>query len=130
MSLSWYGADFVNMVDAELARRFAKAGVFFTSKLRGFLNRSQPYHRTPSGGTVGLDPSLPGEYPKKLTGQLQRSITWTVTKKPLVLTVGSNLKGHPKYLQLGTTLMKPRPWLTLGFDGTKDQMGRIIAGGK
>jgi hypothetical protein len=130
VSITWHGADFLNMVDAELTKRFTKAGVFFTSKMRGFLNRSQPYHRTPSGGTVGLDPSSPGEFPKKLTGQLQRSITWTVTQKPLTLTVGSNLAGYPKYLQLGTTLMSPRPWLTLGFDKTQDEIGRIIAGGQ
>lgn len=128
--ITWHGADFLNMVDAELKRNFTKAGVYFVSKLRGSLNRSQPYHRTPDGGTVGLDPSLPGEYPKKLTGQLQRSITWTVGTKPLSLTVGSNMKGYPKYLQLGTTLMKPRPWLSLGFEKTKDEIGRIIVGGK
>ncbi|AWM39784.1 hypothetical protein GobsT_18540 [Gemmata obscuriglobus] len=130
MSVNWYGLDFLRLTESELARNMAKAGGYFASKLRGYLNDSQSYKRTPSGGYVGLDPSVPGGFPKKLSGQLQRSITWELDRQKFVLTVGTNLKGYPKFLQLGTTVMKPRPWLSLGFDKTKDAIARIIVTGK
>lgn len=128
--IEWHGGDFLKLTESEVARNMTKAGVYFTSKLRGFLNVGQNYRRTPSGGHVGLDPSVPGGFPKKLSGQLMRSITWKLDRQEMVLTVGTNLKGYPKYLQLGTSLMKPRPWLSLGFERTKDDIGRIIVTGK
>ena len=130
MSIEWHGADFLHLTESELAKNMTKAGIYFTSKVRGYLNVSQPYKRTSGGGHIGLDPSLPGEFPKKLSGQLMRSITWKLDRQKMELTVGTNLKGYPSFLQLGTSIMKPRPWLTKSFDLEKDAIGRIIVTGK
>lgn len=126
--IRWLGGEFLRVTRAELVKRFAKAGVYFTSKERGYLNVGQPYRRNEQGGHVGLDPSKPGQFPHKLSGQLQRSVTWKLDAAKLVLTVGSNLEGYPKWLQTGTRFMKPRPWLSLGFEKEKDRIGRIIVG--
>jgi hypothetical protein len=64
------------------------------------------------------------------TGQLQKSITWELDKRKLVLTVGSNLRGYPSYLQKGTGRMKPRPWLTLSWAKDQDRIGKLLTGGR
>lgn len=118
---------FLGDVQKELVKRLTKAGVFYVSQLRGSLNTSQEY--TKYGSRLkGHGPSLPGQYPHKLSGQLMRSITWNVDKKNMVLTVGSNLDGYPSFLETGTQWMAPRPWLSLSFAAEKDQLGKIIAG--
>lgn len=128
--INWHGQDFLRLTESELAKNMTLAGMYFTSKVRGFLNVSQSYKRTPDGGYIGLAPSLPGEFPKKLSGQLMRSITWKLDRQEMVLTVGTNLKGYPKFLETGTSFMKPRPWLSLAFGKEKDNIGRICATGK
>ena len=45
------------------------------------LNRGQPTRTTPSGRLIGLDPSKPGEPPKKVTTRLQGSIEWEVVRE-------------------------------------------------
>lgn len=122
-------ADFLKVTEDELARRMTKAGLYFVSKLRGYLNIGQPYRRTKKGNHIGLAPSWPGEFPRKLSGQLQRSMTWTYDRRTQTLTVGSNLKGYPGFLELGTKWMKPRPWLTLGFNKERGTMTKMIVEG-
>lgn len=119
--------QFIGELDRDLVKRFTKAGLYYTSKLRGLLNTGQPY-RKDGLKLVGLSPSVPGGYPKKLSGQLQRSITWTLDKKRFVLTVGSNLKGYPSFLEMGTKLMKPRPWLSKSFDQERATITKILTG--
>jgi hypothetical protein len=128
--IAFTGAEFLRMTEKELVRNFTKAGVYFVSKVRGYLNTDQPYTRSPGGKHRGLDPSRPGGYPKKLSGQLQRSVTWKVDAGKKVLTVGSNLEGYPSFLITGTRFMAPRPWLPLAWDAEKDNVGRIILGKK
>ncbi len=118
---------FFTDVEKELHKRLTKIGVYFTSQERGFLNVSQPYKRS-GNNYKGLDPSSPGDFPKKLSGQLQKSMTWELNKKELSVTCGSNLKPYPAYLESSTKWMQARPWLTLGFEKTKDQLGKIAVG--
>lgn len=107
-----------------------KAGVYFTSKLRGYVNTAQPYTRSKNGQRYyGENPSSPGNLPHKLSGQLLKSMTWNLDKGRMVLAVGSNLKGHPSFLETGTRRMEPRPWLTLGWNKESGKVGRIIIGG-
>ncbi len=126
--IRWNIDAFLKLTQDQLAKNFQKAGVYFVSKEREFLNRDQQYKRYASGKHKGLNPSKPGEFPKKLTGQLQRSITWSFDRPKMTLIVGSNLKPYPSLLQTGTRFMAARPWLSLGFDKVRDRMGRIIIG--
>ena len=125
--LRWTASDLITLTAKELHKRLVKVGVYFASKERQYLNVSQPYKRSASGKRLrGLDPSQPGEFPRKLSGQLQRSITWRVEKDSVI--VGSNLRGYPSYLETSTRFMAARPWLSLGFDREKDNMARILVG--
>ena len=126
--IRWNLTNFLKLTQDELAKNFVKAGVYFVSQQRQFLNRDQPYRRAPSGRHTGFDPSLPGEFPRKLTGQLMRSVTWSFDKSKMALTVGSNLKPYPAILQSGSSFMEPRPWLSLGFAQVRERVGQIIVG--
>ena len=117
--------DFTKKTAAELAKGMAKAGIYLTSQYRKYLNVAQPYTRA-GKKLIGHDPSAPGQFPKKLSGQLQKSITWAVDKQRLTLTVGSTLAGYPKYLETGTMLMAKRPWLSLGWAAAGEKATKMI----
>ncbi len=95
----------------EIIDRLNKLGFTVVSELRKNLNRDQPYIR--SGARFrGRWPSKPGEYPKKLSGALLKSIAFGVDERELSVTVGTNQR-HGRYLQFGTRNMRPRPFLSL-----------------
>lgn len=104
-----------------------RAGMLYVTEARKALNQAQPYRRYRGGKWFrGLNPSLPGQMPKKLRGELQRSIAYEVKSEGgnPVLYLGTNLRGHPAWLQLGTRRMAPRPWLTLVW---QDIRQRVLA---
>ncbi len=127
MAVSDNSRQFTEDVAKDLVKRFTKAGLYFVSQLRGYVNTSQSYKRDGSK-LRGFGPSAPGQFPHKLSGQLARSITWMLDKKKFVLTVGSNLKGYPGFLETGTKFMKPRPWLSKGFGIERDKILKILTG--
>ena len=73
-----------------------------------------------------MSPSAPGQFPKKLSGQLQRGLTYSFDRKAVSLTFGTNLAGYPTFLQVGTKTMRPRPWLSLGWAAEQDNVARIL----
>lgn len=68
-------------------------------------------------GKKGHRPSLPGNYPAVDTGTLRRSITYDVKTEGNVTvgTVGSPIE-YGKYLETGTSRMRPRKWLKPSLD--------------
>ncbi|MBO7735077.1 MAG: hypothetical protein J6S67_21115 [Methanobrevibacter sp.] len=69
-----------------------------------------------SYGKKDHHPSYPGEAPAPDSGTLMRSITHSVVEEngEIVGYVGSIIENenYPKYLEYGTSKMKPRPWLS------------------
>ena len=67
-------------------------------------------------GKKGHHPSVAGEPPAPDSGTLMRSITHSVEIKngEVIGSVGSIIENenYPKYLEYGTSKMKPRPWLS------------------
>jgi phage gpG-like protein len=120
-----YGA-FEADLQKELVDRLNRAGLHLVSEIRTRLNVSQPYKR--SGLHFrGLDPSRRGEFPRKLSGQLLKSIASTVDAQELVAIVGTALP-HGKFLEFGTTKMAARPWLYRTYQDVEDQLARILVG--
>jgi len=73
------------------------------------------------------DRSLPGEPPRKQTGDLQRSIGYTIDETTLKSQVGTPLP-YGKYLELGTRRgLAARPWLRPAFAWVAARMDAIIA---
>ena len=120
----------VNRLKKQMETNFKKAGFFLVSQIRKALNVAQPYRRYTGAKGVyykGFSPSSPGQFPKKLSGQLIKSITFNVETAPtLTLIVGSNLHGHPLYLELGTKRMKPRPWLSKSWTDNASKVHAML----
>ncbi len=125
-------AKFIGDLKKDLAKNLTKAGLYFVGKLREAVNRSQPYKKYVGATTViykGLSPSLPGEDPKKITGELQKSMAYKVDKASMILYVGSALD-KAGYLQEGTSKMAARPFLTNTINKEKAAITSIILTGK
>lgn len=77
-----------------------------------------------SYGSKGHHPSFPGNAPAPDTGELMRSITHEVKQKSgeVVGVVGSTLRNpdYPKFLEFGTSKMKPRPWLSKAIEESQN----------
>ena len=80
-------------------------------------------------GKRGHHPSLPGNAPAPDTGTLMRSITHEVREENgevvgVVGVVGSTLRNpdYPKFLEFGTSKMKPRPWLSTAIEKSQNFM--------
>jgi HK97 gp10 family phage protein len=96
------------------------------------LNRGQPVKIYRSGAIAGLDPSLPGEPPKKVTGFLQNSIRTRVTRTRTSITgeVGTDVK-YAMPLEFGTRHMAARPFLRPAITKNGRRIFRILkSGGK
>ena len=95
---------FVTMASAEVER---------TAKT---IMRDSPTNPDVSYGKKHHHPSYAGNPPAPDTGTLMRSITHSVTVKgnEVVGEVGSIIhdSDYPKFLEYGTSKMKPRPWLS------------------
>lgn len=117
-------------VGDELERNMKVAVIFVRDEVKKKLNRGQPTRTLRSGSIIGLDPSSPGEPPKKITAQLMNSIRTKVIRTTRRITglVGTNLK-KGKWLEYGTSKMKPRPYLRPTITENRRKIGRIIARG-
>ena len=92
----------------------------FLKKLRQAVNRPNP---------TGLDPSAPGEYPKKHTGAFRQSLkvrkgekraskgghSWERRVGTFNITPNHKYFWELQYGRPGAFAMKPRPWATLAY---------------
>lgn len=81
-------------------------------------------------GRKGHHPSVEGEPPAPDTGALMQSVTHSVdvvTDNKVVGYVGSILKNpdYPKFLEFGTSKMKPRPWLSASLIKCQNWIGNL-----
>jgi len=122
----------VSKTRGEVVKNMRTATVFLRDRVKEKLNRGQPTRTLKSGHIIGLDPSLPGEPPKKITGQLQRSISTAVVLRAgeVVGQVGSSLK-KAAALEFGNSkgTLKPRPYLRPALAENGVVITKIIAQG-
>ncbi len=126
-----FNPDVGQQLQQQLALNLEKAAIYFKGKVKEALNRSQEQYHTVGDKGVwyhGLDPSAPGEEPKKVTGFLQRSIAHAMSEDKQKAFVGSNLD-YALYLELGTVKMAPRPFLRSVLLQEQETIARIIATG-
>lgn len=126
--IEWNGDAFAADLAKQLGDNLEKAAIFYKGKVKEAINRSQDKEGT-GLNTRGLDPSQPGEPPKKLTGFLQRSIAHAMSSDRQQAFVGSNLD-YSLYLEIGTVKMAARPFLRRTLAENKDTIAKIIASGK
>ena len=81
-------------------------------------------------GRKGHHPSVAGEPPAPDTGTMLQSVTHSVETEGLepVGYVGSTLQNppEPRYLEYGTSKMKPRPWLSTALIKSQSFMDNLF----
>ena len=110
----WRAVEIFASVRTDMEKRMGIAVGFLRGEVIKSINRSQPTRSLSSGARVGLDPSEGGDPPKRVEGDLVRSITTEVT-------LGLR-KVSGRY---GSTQTKKAMRLELGFAGT-DSLGRVV----
>ena len=114
MTLKWRGDEVVSLINADMNTRVDGASRVLRNEARKLLSRAQPYKIYGKKGSRkrhGLDPSRPGEPPKKLSGALRIGV---LQEKELLVPearVGTNVP-YGKWLEMGTRNIAPRPWLS------------------
>ena len=120
MPMKWKGAEAMRLIRMSAAQRLSGAGMFIRGEARKNISESQSTvlrHHAPAEGEkkgasyrVGLDPSAPGEFPKKVSGFLRRGVAYEVDTDRLEARIGTNVP-YGKHLEFGTANMEARPWL-------------------
>jgi hypothetical protein len=119
---------FIGVVMSNIENRLEAAGELLANRAReNFTEMSPP-------------PSEPWQYPHidlREPEQMVAFIDYVVFDRgtDVVLQVGivdDNLPGrlniYPGYLETGTSIMEPRPWLTISLDETWWELGAILTG--
>lgn len=112
------GEDFYK----ELQKNLKTAAIWIVSGIREKLDTPQEVAGT-GVNRRGLDPSKPGEYPKRVSGRLIRSMSWRF-ESDLVALVGTSL-GYGAALELGD-----RSFILRFMQENEATIGKIIREGK
>jgi len=113
MAMKWYGIEAMDRIRKEAGNRVDMCARFVRDQAKELVSRDQPvriYAKSAGRSRKGLDPSLPGEPPKKVTGHLRMNIKHEMDRALIEAHVGTNVP-YGKFLELGTRKMAPRPWL-------------------
>lgn len=128
--MKWNGDKYVSALEKQLGDNLERAAIHLTNAMKEKVNRAEPYQRYTGDKGIwykGEEPSLPGEPPKKIRGDLQRSIAYEMSSDRKSVKVGSNLD-YARYLELGTSKMEARPFIRSTLDEERDKINNILAG--
>ena len=131
MAVEWYGDNFIAFLTGQLSKNLELAAIHLVEKIKQALNRTQPYARSKGKKGVwykGQDPSKPGESPKKIRGDLQRSIAYAMSADRKEAYVGTNID-YGFYLEVGTSRVAPRPFLRSTLLAEQATIAKIISTG-
>lgn len=127
--------DFTRALEKQVKKAEADSKKFVTmscaevERTAKTIMRDSPTNPDVAYGKKGHHPSYVGNPPAPDTGTLMRSITHEVTGngKQVVGEVGSIIHNsdYPKYLEYGTSKMKPRPWLSASLIKCQSWMSNL-----
>lgn len=106
------------------AKKFVTVSVAEIERQAKTVMRDTTVDMNKTYGKRGHHPSLPGNAPAPDSGTLMRSVTHEVRTEgnEVVGVVGSTLRNpdYPKFLEFGTSKMKPRPWLSTAIERSQN----------
>lgn len=127
--------DFTRALEKQVKKAEADSKKFVTmscaeiERTAKTIMRDSPTNPDVAYGKKGHHPSFAGNPPAPDTGTLMRSITHEVSckGKQVVGEVGSIIHNsdYPKYLEYGTSKMKPRPWLSASLIRCQSWMSNL-----
>lgn len=128
--VKWNDAPVFRSTKADIEARMGRAVQFVRAEVIKSINVSQPTHRYPSGNRLGLNPSKQGDPPKRVHGDLVRSITTEVVQQAtrIIGRYGSTQTKKALALELGTSNMAARPFLRPPLLRNRNEIQRILAG--
>lgn len=137
----WNGDNYIREVERTVGQRVQSAGYHLISRIRENISipsRTVSFKETASGknkgkvkkvlGARGSSRSKPGEFPHKDFGLLRQSIAQDFDGKTTTR-VGTALS-YGKFLEFGTSRMRPRPWLRRTLAEEKQNIVDIITHGQ
>ena len=111
------------------SRKFVTMSCAEVERTAKTIMRDSPTNPDVAYGKKGHHPSYAGNPPAPDTGTLMRSITHEVSGngKQVVGEVGSiiNNSDYPRFLEYGTSKMKPRPWLSASLIKCQSWMANL-----
>ena len=122
MSIVWNASGFENKVMKEAARRLAQCGAVSVAIAKENMHRLG--HSAP-----------PGQYPAIQTGTLRSNITYEIEAEHgkavgrygvLSREAGGKPLEYAYWLEVGTSRMRPRPWLSLSFQASIPKWKKIL----
>ena len=131
MTIKWRGDEAASKIRLSLQQRIDMAARTVRDHARKLVSRDQPvviYGKSAGRSRKGLDPSKPGEPPKKVTGHLRMNIQKEVSPTGMTARVGTNVP-YGKMLELGTRHMEPRPWLRRSISDRASELRRRFSVG-
>jgi HK97 gp10 family phage protein len=134
--MQWSGESYVREVERTTGQRVQAAGIYLQGKVREIISipsRTVSFRDNKAGkrvkvlGARGSNRSKPGMPPHKDYGRLRQSIATDFDPATTTARVGTNL-AYGKFLELGTSKMRPRPYLRRTLAEEKNEIERMILG--
>ena len=125
MALNWYGEERMADIRKDMRARIFRAGAecvrFCRDRMAGQPTRGKrPNMR-------GMNPSAPGQFPKRVTQDLARGIDHEVYPNGMGGRWGTQVK-HGVILELTTDWPRWRPWMTRTNTGMRARLRAILGG--
>lgn len=126
--VKWNGGTIFVSTKRDLVPRMGRVVQFLRAEVIKSINTSQPTRRSKSGNRTGLNPSKPGQPPKRVHGDLVRSITTEVTQESTAVIgrYGSTQNEKAKALEFGTSKMAARPFLRPPLFKNRETIKRML----
>ena len=129
MTMKWYGESVTQKIDTEIDKRIQRAISIIGVHAKSQLMKQHSKYKGTGLDKRGLTPSKEGEYPRKVTGHLRRSVMWEYDRSIQTGRVGIGKEAeYGKWLELGTKRMRRRPWLSLAVSETASKVRSALKG--
>ena len=129
IKIIWNGPKIVKKTTDQIFINMGAATLFMVSEVKKSINRPQPTRTSSTTGKRrGLNPSKPGQPPKRIEGDLENSVTAEVTRSrnKIVGRYGSTLTEIAIWLEFGTSRMAARPFLRPPLLKNRSELVRIL----
>lgn len=125
MGLKFFGNEVTAKIHKCMEDNLDLAGISTAETVKQLIGRNQP-RKGKGARKRGTNPSKPGEPPKRVTSQLQKSYIWEQNRPLLIGRVSTPLK-KALFLELGTSRMRKRPHLVNAFFINKTRIVRALS---